>query len=140
MLHDITEQEKIDMERREFVANVSHELRTPLTTMRSYLEALTDGAWQDENIAPTFLNVTQTETERMIRLVNDLLQLSKMDSQDYELNKELVIFNKFFNRIIDRFEMSKSQNVEFIRVFSDTHYYVEIDIEKQTKKLMKCIK
>ena len=67
MLHDITEQEKIDMERREFVANVSHELRTPLTTMRSYLEALTDGAWQDENIAPTFLNVTQTETERQYR-------------------------------------------------------------------------
>ena len=77
VLHDITEQEKIDMERREFVANVSHELRTPLTTMRSYLEALADGAWRDENIAPTFLNVTQTETERMIRLVNDLLQLSK---------------------------------------------------------------
>src|SRR4029079_7493213 len=61
VLHDITEQEKIDMERREFVANVSHELRTPLTTMRSYLEALAEGAWKDENIAPTFLNVTQTE-------------------------------------------------------------------------------
>ena len=85
VLHDITEQEKIDMERREFVANVSHELRTPLTTMRSYLEALADGAWQDENIAPHFLHVTQTETERMIRLVNDLLQLSKMDSNVYEL-------------------------------------------------------
>ena len=52
-----TEQEKIDMERREFVANVSHELRTPLTTMRSYLEALADGAWKDEEIAPSFLNV-----------------------------------------------------------------------------------
>ena len=96
VLHDITEQEKIDMERREFVANVSHELRTPLTTMRSYLEALAEGAWRDENIAPTFLNVTQTETERMIRLVNDLLQLSKMDSQEYELNREFVEFNKFF--------------------------------------------
>lgn len=69
VIHDNTEQEKIEMERREFVANVSHELRTPLTTMRSYLEALADGAWRDENIAPTFLNVTQTETERMIRLV-----------------------------------------------------------------------
>ncbi len=42
------------MDRREFVSNVSHELRTPLTTMRSYLEALADGAWKDENIAPTF--------------------------------------------------------------------------------------
>lgn len=133
VLHDITEQEKIDMERREFVANVSHELRTPLTTMRSYLEALADGAWQDEKIAPTFLNVTQTETERMIRLVNDLLQLSKMDSQDYDLNKDVVSFNKFFDRIIDRFEMSKSQNVEFVRLLPDKQYYVEIDTDKLTQ-------
>ena len=108
VLHDNTEHEKIDMERREFVANVSHELRTPLTTMSSYLEALADGAWQDEEIAPSFLQVTQTETQRMIRLVNDLLQLSKMDSRDYDLNREIVNFNQFFNRIIDRFELSKS--------------------------------
>ena len=77
VLHDVTEQEKIEMERREFVANVSHELRTPLTTMRSYLEALSDGAWKDETIAPNFLNVAQNETERMIRLVNDLLEVIK---------------------------------------------------------------
>ena len=133
VLHDITEQEKIDMERREFVANVSHELRTPLTTMRSYLEALADGAWKDENIAPHFLNVTQTETERMIRLVNDLLQLSKMDSNEYELNFEFVEFNKFFERIIDRFEMSKSQHVEFIRLLPETSYFVEIDTDKLTQ-------
>lgn len=133
VLHDITEQEKIEMERREFVANVSHELRTPLTTMRSYLDALADGAWRDENIAPTFLNVTQTETERMIRLVNDLLNLSKMDSRDYKLSREFVEFNKFFNRIIDRFEMSKSQNVKFIRYIPETSYFVEIDTDKLTQ-------
>ena len=133
VLHDITEQEKIEIERREFVANVSHELRTPLTTMRSYLEALADGAWKDENIAPTFLNVTQTETERMIRLVNDLLNLSKMDSREYKFNKEFIEFNKFFNRIIDRFEMSKSQNVEFIRYIPDASYFVEVDTDKLTQ-------
>ncbi|KUF34328.1 MULTISPECIES: cell wall metabolism sensor histidine kinase WalK [Lysinibacillus] len=133
VLHDITEQEKIEMDRREFVSNVSHELRTPLTTMNSYLEALADGAWKDENIAPTFLNVTQTETERMIRLVNDLLQLSRMDSSDYELNKDIVLFNSFFNRIIDRFEMSKSDKVQFERLFPETSFYVEIDTDKVTQ-------
>lgn len=133
VLHDITEQEKIDMERREFVSNVSHELRTPLTTMRSYLEALADGAWRDENIAPTFLHVTQTETERMIRLVNDLLELSRMDSQDYELKKEVVEFNMFLHRIIDRFEMSKSQNVTFTRLLPQTSYFVEVDTDKLTQ-------
>lgn len=133
VLHDNTEQEKIDMERREFVANVSHELRTPLTTMSSYLEALADGAWKDEEIAPSFLQVTQTETQRMIRLVNDLLQLSKMDSRDYDLNRDIVNFNQFFNRIIDRFELSKSQNVTFHRMLPETPYYVDIDTDKLTQ-------
>lgn len=133
VLHDNTEQEKIDMERREFVANVSHELRTPLTTMSSYLEALAEGAWKDEEIAPSFLQVTQTETQRMIRLVNDLLQLSKMDSRDYDLNRDIVNFNQFFNRIIDRFELSKSEHVSFQRMFADTPYYVDIDTDKLTQ-------
>lgn len=135
VLHDITEQEKIEMERREFVANVSHELRTPLTTMRSYLEALADGAWKDEEIAPNFLDVTRTETERMIRLVNDLLQLSKMDSKDYRLTKDWVNFIKFFDRIIDRFEITKEQNVTFNRVLPNQSLFVEIDEDKLTQVL-----
>ncbi|WP_313805171.1 cell wall metabolism sensor histidine kinase WalK [Cytobacillus sp.] len=135
VLHDITEQEKIEMERREFVANVSHELRTPLTTMRSYLEALADGAWQDKEIAPNFLEVTQNETERMIRLVNDLLQLSKMDSKDYRLTKEWIDLISFYNRIIDRFELTKHQNVIFDRRLPDHAAFVEIDADKLTQVL-----
>ncbi|MGN7409150.1 cell wall metabolism sensor histidine kinase WalK [Sporosarcina sp. SAFN-010] len=133
VLHDNTEQEKIEMERREFVSNVSHELRTPLTTMRSYLEALAEGAWRNEDIAPAFLNVTQTETERMIRLVNDLLKLSRMDSNEYELNTEWVDFNTFFNSIIDRFEFSKSQEVSFRRIVPPVDLFVEIDTDKLTQ-------
>jgi two-component system, OmpR family, sensor histidine kinase VicK len=135
VLYDITEQEKIDMERREFVANVSHELRTPLTTMRSYLEALAEGAWRDEEIAPNFLETTRGETERMIRLVNDLLQLSKLDSVDYRLSKEWVNFPVFFNRIIDRFEMTKEQNVSFKREITEDAIFVEIDEDKITQVL-----
>src|SRR5699024_9402022 len=59
VINDVTEEEKMEQERREFVSNVSHELRTPLTTMRSYLEALTEGAWKDKEIAPKFLSVTR---------------------------------------------------------------------------------
>jgi len=135
VLYDITEQEKIEQERREFVANVSHELRTPLTTMRSYLEALADGAWKDEEIAPQFLSVTQTETERMIRLVNDLLQLSKLDRTDYRLNKDWVNFSDFFNKIIDRFEMTKAQHVDFVRKIPNEALFVDIDTDKITQVL-----
>lgn len=135
VLHDITEQEKVDMERREFVANVSHELRTPLTTMRSYLEALMDGAWKDKEIAPRFLEVVQNETERMIRLVNDLLQLSRMDSKDYTLHKEWVNLVEFYNQVIDRFEMTKEQHVTFKRRLLNYPVYAEIDKDKMTQVL-----
>lgn len=135
VLHDITEQEKIDEERREFVANVSHELRTPLTTMRSYLEALADGAMEDKELAPRFLNIAQTETERMIRLVNDLLQLSKLDNTDYKLSTTWVDFGRYFHRIIDRFEMSKSRNVTFKRLIPSEPIGVEIDEDKITQVL-----
>ncbi|WP_416827922.1 cell wall metabolism sensor histidine kinase WalK [Ectobacillus polymachus] len=139
VLYDVTEQEQINGERREFVANVSHELRTPLTTMRSYLEALSDGAWKDPNIAPNFLTVAQDETERMIRLVNDLLQLSKMDSTEYVLMKDWVDFTEFFNNIIDRFEMSKDQNVNFKRAFSKKERFLKIDEDKLTQVLYNII-
>ena len=139
VLHDITEQEKIDQERREFVANVSHELRTPLTTMRSYLEALTDGAWRDDKLAPNFLSVTQQETERMIRLVNDLLKLSKMDSKDYQLTKDWVDFSHFFNHIIDRFEMGKEGHITFKRHIPKKTIFTEIDEDKITQVLYNVI-
>lgn len=115
VISDVTEQEKVEQERREFVSNVSHELRTPLTTMRSYLEALTEGAWKNTEIAPRFLEVTQNETERMIRLVNDLLQLSRMDYKDQELIKERVNVIPFFHHILDRFDMNKDDRIEIER-------------------------
>ncbi|MCI1986299.1 MAG: cell wall metabolism sensor histidine kinase WalK [Lactobacillus sp.] len=105
VLHDVTEQQKNERERREFVSNVSHELRTPLTSMRSYIEALSDGAWQDPEIAPQFLKVTQEETDRMIRMINDLLSLSRMDSGTSKIALETINLNEFFNYILDRFDM-----------------------------------
>ncbi|WP_261131381.1 cell wall metabolism sensor histidine kinase WalK [Bacillus sp. Marseille-Q3570] len=130
VLHDVTEQEQIEKERREFVSNVSHELRTPLTTMRSYLEALAEGAWQNENLAPKFLNVTQTETERMIRLVTDLLQLSKMDNKDYQLNFQKVNLTGLMQQVIDRFEMSKGEKITFEKHLYDKPLPVRVDPDK----------
>jgi two-component system sensor histidine kinase VicK len=80
VLRDVTEQEQEDRARRDFVANVSHEIRTPLTTIKSYIEALEDGAIESPNHARKFLSVIHTETDRMVRMVSDLLQLSRLDS------------------------------------------------------------
>ncbi|AXI11025.1 cell wall metabolism sensor histidine kinase WalK [Oceanobacillus zhaokaii] len=135
VISDVTEQEKIERERRDFVSNVSHELRTPLTTMKSYIEALTDGAWQDKNIAPRFLEVAQNETDRMIRMVNDLLQLSKMDAEEYPLHKERTDFNRYFHQVIDRFEMHIPEHIELIRELPKGRFNVWIDKDKMTQVL-----
>jgi len=133
VLHDVTEQEQIDEERREFVANVSHELRTPLTTMKSYFEALSDGAAEDENLRNKFLRVTQHETERMIRLVNDLLRLSKLDAEDPNFNKQTTNYVAFLKGIIDRFEMSKEQHIHFSLKLPKGSIYTYLDRDKMTQ-------
>ncbi|HDU1456340.1 TPA: cell wall metabolism sensor histidine kinase WalK [Staphylococcus pseudintermedius] len=132
VLHDVTEQQQIERERREFVANVSHELRTPLTSMNSYIEALEEGAWRDESIAPQFLSVTREETERMIRLVNDLLHLSKMDNETETITKEIVDFNMFINKIINRHEMAE-KDTTFVRDIPRETIFTEVDPDKMTQ-------
>ncbi|GEN44644.1 cell wall metabolism sensor histidine kinase WalK [Alkalibacillus haloalkaliphilus] len=136
VISDVTEEERVERERREFVANVSHELRTPLTTMRSYLEALTDDStWKDETITPKFLNVVQNESERMIRLVNDLLQLSKMDNKDYLLEKERVEYVKYIDQIVDRFSFNIKDGLSLTRNLPKDHCYVWMDSDKLTQVL-----
>lgn len=137
VLSDVTEEEKIEQERKEFVSNVSHELRTPLTTLSSYIEALNDGAWREPELAPKFLKVLQNETDRMIRMVNSLLQLSRIDSKELALNREQVEFTRFINDIIDRFEMNlkPEQNITFVREIPEDTFYVWIDRDRMTQVL-----
>lgn len=141
VLHDVTSQQKEERERKQFVSNVSHELRTPLTSVHSYVEALSDGAWKDKDIAPQFLTVIQNETNRMIRMINDLLSLSRMDSGTTKLNLEYVNIKELFNYILNRFDMiikkdendqnSKKYTIE--RYFTDKDLWVEIDTDKFTQ-------
>ena len=111
VLHDTTEQEKEERERRLFVSNVSHELRTPLTSVKSYLEALDEGALT-EPVAPDFIKVSLDETNRMMRMVTDLLHLSRIDNETSHLDVELINFTAFITFILNRFDKMKSQDEE----------------------------
>ncbi|WP_438348384.1 cell wall metabolism sensor histidine kinase WalK [Paenibacillus sp. FA6] len=109
VLQDVTEQEQLEASRREFVANVSHELRTPLTTIKSYTEALDDGALEDAQLARRFVGVIQNETERMIRLVTDLLHLSRLDNKEASLRKEPTDVLEMLEDVTDRFSFQMQQ-------------------------------
>ena len=86
VLHDVTEQRKNEEMRREFVANVSHELRTPLTNIRSYAETLTESTGEiPPDMEKKFLGVILNESDRMTHIVQDLLTLSRFDSERDEL-------------------------------------------------------
>ena len=137
VLHDTTEQDKEERERRLFVSNVSHELRTPLTSVKSYLEALDDGALS-EPVAPDFVKVSLNETNRMMRMVTDLLSLSRIDNETSQLDIELTNFTAFITFILNRFDKIKSQSqedtkkYELIREYPITPIWVEIDTDKMT--------
>ena len=136
VLHDTTEQEKEERERRLFVSNVSHELRTPLTSVKSYLEALDEGALY-EPVAPDFIKVSLNETNRMMRMVTDLLHLSRIDNATSHLDVELINFTAFITFILNRFDKMRSQDqekkYELVRDYPITSVWIEIDTDKMTQ-------
>ena len=136
VLHDTTEQEKEERERRLFVSNVSHELRTPLTSVKSYLEALDEGALS-ESVAPDFIKVSLDETNRMMRMVTDLLHLSRIDNATSHLDVELINFTAFITFILNRFDQIRGQDeekkYELVRDYPITSVWIEIDTDKMTQ-------
>lgn len=136
VLHDTTEQEKEERERRLFVSNVSHELRTPLTSVKSYLEALDEGALS-EPVAPDFIKVSLDETNRMMRMVTDLLHLSRIDNETSHLDVELINFTAFITFILNRFDKMRGSDeekkYELVRDYPITSVWIEIDTDKMTQ-------
>lgn len=129
VIYDVTEKEKQEQERREFVSTVSHELRTPLTTMNSYIEALEDGVLEDKELAPAFIDTIHKETIRMIRMVNDLMQLGKMDIKEEHYEKEFIDINKLIENIVKRFQMTHTDK-NFILYPSAVPIFVDGDQDK----------
>lgn len=117
VMHDITNQQKLEHSRREFVANVSHELRTPLTTVKSYAETLMDMP-TDTQTQNRFLGTIAAEADRMTRIVKDLLTLSRLDEGQYELRPfESIDLSDFVSGIVERMYFSakeKHQTIKYI--------------------------
>lgn len=120
LLQDVTEHEKLENMRKEFVANVSHELKTPLTTIKSYTETILDGALEDKQLTHQFLSVIDVEVDRMTRLVRDLLQLSNLDFQQSKWNKKEVYIDDIINKVLIKLELSAHNKNQTLKYNNDS--------------------
>jgi two-component system sensor histidine kinase VicK len=114
---DVTEHERLEAMRRDFVANVSHELKTPLTSIKSYTETLLDGAADDAEIRQQFLGVIEAEADRMGRLVRDLLQLSNFDAMNFDFEMEEHDWVVLLGNVLNKMDLqikTKKQDVKLV--------------------------
>ncbi len=132
VLQDITKQKKLDNMRKEFVANVSHEMRTPLTTIKSYTETLMYGALEEKDMAMDFLNIINTEADRMSFLVRDLLQLSRFDNKQVQFKFTKVYINELISENVRQNKIhaeNKKQNL-ILELWPDDDAYVVADRDR----------
>ncbi|MBQ0138981.1 MAG: PAS domain S-box protein [Kurthia sp.] len=101
VMHDITELKKLEQVRKDFVANVSHELRTPITSIKGFAETLIDGAYKDEGALLSFLDIMHKESNRLQMLVQDLLELSKIEKEGFQVDSVPTSLNKLVDSSVE---------------------------------------
>ena len=131
VLHDITDIKRLERMRIEFVANVSHELRTPLTAIKGFIETLKDGAIDDPQNNRRFINIIETHAERLNSLINDLLELSKIESREIRMDFQPVNLRELIEDIAANFKELIRQKGHTIEIdFSSNFPEVKVDLEK----------
>ena len=131
VLQDITEAQKLENMRREFVANVSHELKTPITSIKSYTETILEGRVDDPELQKVFLEVVNTEADRMSRLVSDLLELSNFDSNSIKIKKSVQNLDVLIDNCILKLQVTADQKKQvFTKHYSIPPIVANIDKDK----------
>ncbi|HIT00169.1 MAG TPA: PAS domain S-box protein [Candidatus Faecaligallichristensenella faecipullorum] len=101
LVEDITELRRLEQVRTDFAANVSHELKTPLTSIKGFVETLQAGAINQPEMAQKFLNIIMMEADRLTRLINDILSISKLESGDDQVTNERIRLDKMASDVVD---------------------------------------
>lgn len=133
MIHDITTIRKLEMMRREFVANVSHEIKTPLTALKGFAETLLSGTIADEATARSFLQIIHNEADRLNRLIIDILQLSKMESGKFPLNYTPLEMQPFISKVIKMLAVQAAAKDIVLQSDVPPELYVEADEDRLTQ-------
>lgn len=134
VFHDVTDARNFDQMRSEFVGNVSHELRTPLTSIKGFAETLLDGAMENSDTCRRFLSIIETETDRLTRLIDDLLSLSSIESKEVIIHPQPVCVARSMRSIMNIMGpqiTEKGLHVEFIYPNSSSMIHADEDLLNQ---------
>ncbi|MEH7116547.1 ATP-binding protein, partial [Neobacillus vireti] len=113
VFHDISELKKLEQMRKDFVANVSHELKTPVTSIKGFSETLLDGAMNNKETLQSFLSIILKETDRLESLIHDLLELSKIEQQGFQLNVQQLELYSLLQDVIELLDgKAKMKNIQ----------------------------
>lgn len=131
VFHDITEIKKLEVMRKDFVANVSHELKTPVTSIKGFSETLLDGAMNNQDTLEAFLSIINKESERMQSLIQDLLDFSKIEQQEFKLNiQDFDLFELIKEVITMLNKKAKSKDIRLELEFQREELYIQGDHDR----------
>jgi two-component system, OmpR family, phosphate regulon sensor histidine kinase PhoR len=134
VLHDITELKKLEQVRKDFVANVSHELKTPVTSIKGFSETLLDGAMKDPVYLEKFLTIIYQESERLQSLIQDLLELSKLEQHYFSLNWGEADLTKITEDVVELLRPKARDKGIMLNLHGDTTTRLEMDGDSERLK------
>ncbi len=130
VLHDITEQKKLEQVRKDFVANVSHELKTPVTSIKGFAETLIDGALSDPVTSKQFTEIIWKESDRLQMLIADLLDLSKIEHAQFQLHLEQVSLKEIANEAVALLSSKAKDKEMSINVYEEGSSIIQGDSQR----------
>ncbi|WP_312093747.1 ATP-binding protein, partial [Aminipila sp.] len=130
LLQDITQRQKLENMQMDFVANVSHELKTPLTTIKSYTETLLDGYVEEPETVNEFLEIIDNETDRMNRLVKDLLQLSRLDNNQEIFSRKEGNLISLLKAAVKKIELTAASKSQHLNCLFNEEERIPVDMDK----------
>lgn len=130
VLQDVTQIRKLEQMRSDFVSNVSHELKTPLTSIKGFVDALKNGAMQKPETAARFLDIIDIESDRLYRLINDILLLSEIESMDKEPESTLIEINSVIDEVVSILQQKADHKHLSLKVTIDGDYQLTVNRDR----------
>ncbi|WP_233681299.1 ATP-binding protein [Macrococcoides caseolyticum] len=135
IIRDMSEEKKIDKMKQQFIANVSHELRTPIQMLQGYTEAILDGIVEEKADVDDFLNIILDESKRLNRLVNELINVARIDAGEATLNKEMMDIAPLIEKNVQNFKQSALEHETPILLDLNHTAHASIDYDKMFQVL-----